>query len=580
MRRLALVVAAVAALALSVGGVHAAGAAALDRVFGDRPDEAIGPQLHIIYAVPSDRPDAALDTNGTIAAWTATFNDWFAAATGGVRLRVDTFAGQPDVSFLKLPETDAALTAQGAFANDMIFTELRVAGFSDPDKIYAVVEQGGNNGACGWGGGGRPLGVLYLEAAPSGRSCGTIAWPFVLGHETLPCARSGRSLRDALLRRARGRPDGGPDVPVCVSGHAAPRPRPRRLLRAARRQPSACGLRVLREHREQPVPDEPSLLPALRHDQRQRSRVVTRLLRLHAGAPRPCAPAVQGGIDLPLVAVPDHGFHFVAWSGAGCSGSGDCSSTLAADAAVTATFAANPTARIAIAGQGRVVAGAAGTCARAACSLRIAYDRATTLRAVPAKHWHFVGWAGACRERRPPAASRRSRASACALRSRAPDPFDLVAHPARREVVVDDAAGLHRGPHGRRADEAEAGGLQLLRELLRLRRLRVPVGRRRGARSRRRERPHELVQRRARLAQLEHAARVRDRRLDLAAVPHDARVAEQALHVALGEARDDVGVEARERAAEVLALAQDRQPREARLEALRGRAARRARARR
>jgi len=112
--------------------------------------------------------------------------------------------------------------------------------------------------------------------------------------------------------------------------------------------------------------------------------------------PDACSPAVQGGIPLSLVAVPDHGFHFVAWSGGGCSGLGDCDSTLAADTTVTATFAANPTARIAIAGQGRVSAGAAGTCAKASCSLRIAYDRAATFRAIPAKHWHFVGWAGAC----------------------------------------------------------------------------------------------------------------------------------------------------------------------------------------
>src|SRR5258705_6154820 len=142
MPRLALAVAAVVVLSLCVGGPHAAEArpfASLDRIFADRPDEALGPQVHLVYAVPSGSQDGALDTNGTIAAWMATFNDWFAAATGGVRLRVDTFAGQPDVSFLRLPETDTALTAQGAFANDMIYTELRVAGFSDPTKTYAVI---------------------------------------------------------------------------------------------------------------------------------------------------------------------------------------------------------------------------------------------------------------------------------------------------------------------------------------------------------------------------------------------------------------------------------------------------------
>ena len=48
----------------------------------------------------------------------------------------------------------------------------------------------------------------------------------------------------------------------------------------------------------------------------------------------------------------------------------------------------------------------------------------------------------------------------------------------------------------------------------------------------------------------------------------DPGVAEQPLDVALAEARDLLEVEPGERRSEVLALAQDRQPREARLEAL------------
>jgi hypothetical protein len=401
MRRLVLVVAAVAALALSVGGVPAAGAAALDRVFGDRPDEAVGPQVHLVYAVPSDRPDGALDTNGTITSWAAAFNDWFAAATGGVRLRFDTFAGQPDVSFLKLPETDAALTAQGAFANDMIFTELRVAGFSDSNKIYAVVEQGGNNGACGWGGGGRPLGVLYLEAAPSGRSCGSIAWPMVLGHETFhvlgavdPCATHYSDGHVGDLTADLMYPYAYPGTPLLDPGHDDYYGPP-----GDDHLPAGC-------------PSSANLANSLFLTSHPFFRLAVSIRGGGAvsspgffvctpALPDACTPAVQGGIDLSLVAVPDHGFHFVAWSGAGCSGVGDCHSTLDADAGVTATFAANPTARIAITGRGRVTAGTAGACARAACAFRIAYDRATTLRAVAAKHWHFVGWAGACKGTTP-----------------------------------------------------------------------------------------------------------------------------------------------------------------------------------
>jgi hypothetical protein len=399
-----LAVAAVAILSLSVAGVRAAdarAAAPLERVFADRPDEAVGPQVHLVYAVPSDAKDGALDTNGTIGAWAATFNDWFAAGTGGARLRVDTFAGQPDVSFLKLPETDAALTAQGPFANDMIYTELRAAGFTDPDKTYAVVEQGGNSGACGWGGGGRPLGVLYLTAAPSGNSCASIAWPFVLGHEVFhvlgavnQCATHSSDGHVGDLPADLMYAYASPGTPLLDPGHDdyyGP-PGDDHLPASCPSSANLANSFFLTSH------------PFFRLSVTIRGSGAVSAPGFFVctpDLPDACTPAVQGGIDLSLVAVPGHGFHFVAWSGGPCSGSGECSSTLAADAAVTATFAANPTARIAITGQGRVSAGEAGTCAKAACSLRVGYDRTTTLRAVPAKHWRFVGWAGACKGTSP-----------------------------------------------------------------------------------------------------------------------------------------------------------------------------------
>ena len=76
------------------------------------------------------------------------------------------------------------------------------------------------------------------------------------------------------------------------------------------------------------------------------------------------------------------------------------------------------------------------------------------------------------------------------------------------------------------------------------------------------------MERVARLAQRQRRAGICDRRLDLAAVAHDRVVEEQALDVVFRELRDHLGIEARERAPEGLALAQDRQPRQAGLEAL------------
>jgi hypothetical protein len=403
MRRLALAVAAVAAVFLSCGGAHAAEArpfAGLERVFADRPDEALGPQVHLVYAVPGGSQDGALDTNGTIAAWMGTFNDWFAAATGGVRLRVDTFAGQPDVSFVRLPETDTALTAQGAFANDMIYTELRAAGFNDPTKTYAVIEQGGNNGACGWGGG-RSLGVMYLQAAPSGHSCAGISWPFVIGHEVFhvlgavdPCATHysdghvGDISADLMYAYAF------PGTPLLDPGHDdyyGP-PGDDHLPASCSSTANVANSLFLTSHpffrlsvtiKGSGAVSSPGFFvctPAL---------------------PDACAPALQGGEGVTLLGIPDHGSHFVGWSGAGCSGTGDCNSTLAADTAVTATFAPNPIARIEVKGKGRVDVRGVGSCSKAACSLQLAYDRTTTIRAVAAKHWRFLGWAGGCKGKSP-----------------------------------------------------------------------------------------------------------------------------------------------------------------------------------
>src|SRR5688500_5054290 len=62
--------------------------------------------------------------------------------------------------------------------------------------------------------------------------------------------------------------------------------------------------------------------------------------------------------------------------------------------------------------------------------------------------------------------------------------------------------------------------------------------------------------------QLQRAFGVVDRRFDLAAVADDAGVSQQALHVAAREARDRLRIKIFEGAAEVVALAEDREPAE------------------
>ena len=150
----------------------------------------------------------------------------------------------------------------------------------------------------------------------------------------------------------------------------------------------------------------------------------------------------------------------------------------------------------------------------------------------------------------------------------APRPSSRTQHVARWSLTI--AARLHRRPDRRRADEAEAGRLQPLRELLRLRRLRVPVRRRRAARRSSRARydhtsscsgvPASRSSSTPRAFAI--AASILPRWRTMPASP-SRRSTSRSPKRATASGSNPANARA-----EVLALAQDRQPREPRLEAL------------
>ena len=143
----------------------------LSRSTVDRPDQVFGPQVHLMYILPSDRPDRALDTNGAIEDSVTSLQSWLTTQTGGRKLRFDTDAGSLDVSFLRMSQTDAQLEAYGPFLHEQVEEAIRAAGFADPNKIYAVYYDGTSTYACGDGA--WPPGVvgsvaaLYLNGLPS-----------------------------------------------------------------------------------------------------------------------------------------------------------------------------------------------------------------------------------------------------------------------------------------------------------------------------------------------------------------------------------------------------------------------------
>ena len=144
----------------------------LDRFEADRADDVSGPQVHVVYAIPSDGTDRKLDTDGTLRRSVTSFQTWLESKTGGRGLRMDTLEGSLDVSFLQLSQTDAEVASAGAYVRDRLEDELELAGFDAPNKIYAVYYDGTSNQACG--GGAYPpslpgsVAAMYLKGLPNG----------------------------------------------------------------------------------------------------------------------------------------------------------------------------------------------------------------------------------------------------------------------------------------------------------------------------------------------------------------------------------------------------------------------------
>jgi hypothetical protein len=128
--------------------VTAAPKAPVNRSNIDQPDDVPGSQVHVIYAIPGDGVDRAMDLSETLANTTGSFNNWLAGQTGGRRLRFDTYEGSLDISFVKLPKTDAAYDAFGQRKRDNIEADLTGLGLLKPNKIYAVYYDGNNANTC------------------------------------------------------------------------------------------------------------------------------------------------------------------------------------------------------------------------------------------------------------------------------------------------------------------------------------------------------------------------------------------------------------------------------------------------
>jgi hypothetical protein len=104
--------------------------------------------------------------------------NWFVGQTGNQGLRIDAYQGVPDITFFRLPHTDAQATATNPWPLWVIGQDLVAAGFHQPDKAYAVFYDGHSTWACG--GATSPalplLGAMYLQGWPTGVSAPCHSW--------------------------------------------------------------------------------------------------------------------------------------------------------------------------------------------------------------------------------------------------------------------------------------------------------------------------------------------------------------------------------------------------------------------
>ncbi len=125
-------------------------AAPLGRATVERADDATASQIKVLYAVPAGGVDRGLDVSGRLGNLVAAGNTWLAGQSGGRTLRFDRYRGALDVTYVRLPRTEAVYAAFGANARDEIEKDLIAKGFAADNKNYLAVYEGATStGACG-----------------------------------------------------------------------------------------------------------------------------------------------------------------------------------------------------------------------------------------------------------------------------------------------------------------------------------------------------------------------------------------------------------------------------------------------
>jgi hypothetical protein len=393
-RRLIAVILAGGALWLAPGA-FAAGWCGTGESPTDRADVTTGQQVHALVIAPADGADTFATDANRLAGDVDSMTAWW---TGQDPTRAPRFdqavfpAGTClDISFLRLADTSTVLRgANNAF--ERVTRALESAGFGNAYKKYYVYYDGPAVQAniCGTGGGdfssGPAYAIIWLQGCPNVASDAVGTHELVHALGALPAGAPHACPNDP------GHPcDGAPSLDVLYPTTDG-RPLLQQVLDVNHDDYYAHSgtwndLQDSLWLRHLDAPQVP-LTVAMAGT----GSVASDLPGLDCAAP--CATQWDQGTLVTLSAVPVAGQRFVHWSG-DCVGNGSCAVRLTQPQSAVAVF--GPLfvpVRVATAGRGSV------SCVPR-CSRAFAAGRPLTLRALPAKGWKFVAWAGACTGSRP-----------------------------------------------------------------------------------------------------------------------------------------------------------------------------------
>ncbi len=372
----------------------------------DLPDAVTGAQIHTVVAVPSDAPDSFAEDASRVADDVASMTTWWQGQdpTRVPRFDIAAFPGGTclDISFVRFSAPSATYSlADGSAPSTfgLVRSELIAAGLVDPFKRYLVYVDGVGSAAddvCGTGAGQFELGPAY--AVVWMRACG-VPTDTVATHE--------------LLHALGALPDGAPNActaatdPFGVADPGHPCDSPTDILYPVTAGGSLTSY-VLDFNHDDYYGHSGTWIDI--QDSRWLRALATQQVSLTvalaggAGSVQSDLPGVDcaatcttrwdEGTTVDLIALPGAASRFVAWQGAGCSGTADCVVSLASEQSVTAVFGPLRVAfHRAVAGRGRIACSPT-------CGQTVEVGQPLRLRAVAAKGWRFVSWGGACKGRR------------------------------------------------------------------------------------------------------------------------------------------------------------------------------------